>query len=340
MRHRAYDKGRKVAARAEVPTICVGNVTVGGTGKTPHTEMILRLLLEADPKRKLAVLSRGYKRKTKGYLEVDTTGSAAQFGDEPLQIARKFPQVKVAVDKDRVEGCKNLADRDAIVLDDAFQYKKLKADLDIVLVDYNRPVFQDKMLPFGNLRDLPERIFKADIIIVSKCPAFLSEEEKLQIVNDLHMTDYADHSAVTPEGKRIPVLFTHVIYKEPKMVFENGNHRFTYADRVVVISGIANNNSLRQYLSGTYRVEKLFAFPDHHEFTRKDIEAFNEAIAQFPTAGFAATEKDCQRLIGNGLLSDAVKERLFTVPIEAVFLDEQERKLFFARIEDLVEGRI
>ena len=165
IRHFLFDKGWKKSYEAEVPTICVGNITVGGTGKTPHTEMILRMLLRSDDwaYSDIAVLSRGYKRKSKGFQKVGRDGTALQFGDEPLQVAKKFPVVTVAVDKDRVQGChflthpeelqtskkaKNCVDKAVpkahlIVLDDAFQYRRLRADVNIVLVDYNRPVQKD-----------------------------------------------------------------------------------------------------------------------------------------------------------------------------------------------------
>ena len=200
IRHFLFDKGWKKSYRADVPTICVGNVSVGGTGKTPHTEMILRLLLHSDEwaYSDIAVLSRGYKRKSKGFQKVGRDGTALQFGDEPLQIAKKFPSVTVAVDKDRVEGCrflthpellqtdkkakgcldKDIPAADIIVLDDAFQHRRLKADVNVVLVDYNRPVQKDRLLPWGKLRDLPSRLRAADILIVTKCPTYLDEWEK------------------------------------------------------------------------------------------------------------------------------------------------------------------
>ena len=172
-------KAWKKAPGAAVPTICVGNITVGGTGKTPHTEMILRLLQEAG-RSGLAVLSRGYKRKSKGFQTVQVDSTAAFAGDEPLQIKRKFPAVDVAVDKNRVEGCAKLVESGAslIVLDDAFQYKKLHASLNVVLVNSHRPIFEDRLLPFGRLRDLPSRIADADVVIVSKCPREMEAEER------------------------------------------------------------------------------------------------------------------------------------------------------------------
>ena len=182
LRNRRYGRLGAKLHYAEKPTLCVGNVTAGGTGKTPHVEMILRLLQESPEwgDKQLAVLSRGYKRESTGFQQVVTTGGAATFGDEPLQIKKKFPGAVVAVDKNRVEGCDLLAHpeklktrkwakkcwnrefpaADYIVLDDAFQYRKLKTNKTIVLVNWNRPVFKDMLLPLGRLRDLPERIYE------------------------------------------------------------------------------------------------------------------------------------------------------------------------------------
>ena len=200
LRHFLYDTGLKKVRSADVPTICIGNITVGGTGKTPHTEMLIRTLLQDDEwgGKNIAVLSRGYKRKTKGFQQVTEDGTALAYGDEPLQIKKKFPGMTVAVDSNRIEGCdflshpeklqtakkarkcidKSLPASDLIILDDAFQHRALKPTLSIVLVDYNRPIFKDHLLPIGRLRDLPERISAADIIIVSKCPNEVNAWEK------------------------------------------------------------------------------------------------------------------------------------------------------------------
>ena len=340
LRHRAYDRGRRPVAEAGVPTICVGNVTVGGTGKTPLTELILRELSG----HRLAVLSRGYGRKTKGYLEVDPAGDAALYGDEPLQIARKFPDVRVVVDEDRIEGCNKIGSAvDAIVLDDAYQYRKLKASLNIVLVDYNRPVFKDSLLPFGRLRDLPERIFKADVIIVTKCPAAMSDFEKGSYAKDnLRMTGYepADHIAYTPAGDKIPVLFATIDYQTPQPVFEGAESSWPRAERAVVISGTARNRPFIDHFAASYSLAKVFSFPDHHVFTEKDVKKFNEGIWHYPFCCYFTTEKDAQRLLGCAGLSEDVKKRLFSVPIEARFLSDGERKLFSRLLKDLEKGSI
>lgn len=340
LRHRAYDRGRRPCAEAGVPTICVGNVTVGGTGKTPLTELILRLLAGHQ----LAVLSRGYGRRTRGYLEVDPSGDASLYGDEPLQIARKFPSVRVVVDEDRIEGCNKIGSAvDAIVLDDAYQYRQLKASLNIVLVDYNRPVFKDSLLPFGRLRDLPERIFKADVIVVTKCPAAMSDYEKGCFAQDnLHMSGYEPntHMAYTPAGDKIPVLFSTVEYMTPVPVFEGAEASWPRSDRAVVICGIARNRQFVDHLAAGYSLQKVFSFPDHHRFTDKDIRRFNEAMLEHPFACFFTTEKDSQRLKDCRLLSDDVRKRLFSLPIEARFLSNGESKLFVRLLEDLAKSRV
>ena len=340
LRHRAYDRGRRPVAEAGVPTICVGNVTVGGTGKTPLTELILRELAGHQ----LAVLSRGYGRRTKGYLEVDPSGDAALSGDEPLQIARKFPGVRVVVDEDRIEGCNKIGSSvDAIVLDDAYQYRKLKASLNIVLVDYNRPVFKDSLLPFGRLRDLPERIFKADMIVVTKCPATMSDYEKGCCAQDnLRLSGYEPdtHMAYTPAGEKIPVLFSTVEYMKPVPVFEGAEASWPRSDRAVVICGIARNWQFVDHLAAGYNLQQVFSFRDHHAFTEKDVRAFNDAMLACPFACFFTTEKDSQRLKDCLLLSDDVKKRLFYLPIEARFLSDAERELFISRLEGLISAQV
>lgn len=315
VRHLLYDKGWKKSYSASVPTICLGNIAAGGTGKTPHTELILRTLQEAD---KAAVLSRGYKRKSRGFQTVAPDDSAWRVGDEPLQIAAKFPAVEVAVDKDRVRGCEKLALYGArvIVLDDAFQYRRLQADLNIVLVDYAKPIFKDRLLPWGRLRDLPSRIRKAQVVIVSKCPAELSEEER---------ADWRTRLKLTPSQQ---LFFTTLRHCTPKPVFPEGDSHYLYAKRLILISGIANDTPLRKYLSDNYTLSRRLAFPDHHRFSRKDIKAISAAAKENPIACLMTTEKDAQRLRDCTNVPQNVRERLFYVPIEATFLTEEEAEAF------------
>jgi tetraacyldisaccharide 4'-kinase len=318
LRHFAYDKGLKKVRHASVPTICVGNIAVGGTGKTPHTEMILRQLLKSDnwAYRNIAVLSRGYKRRSKGFQIVPRDGSATLYGDEPAQMAHKFPSVTVAVDKNRIHGCEKLADASLIILDDAFQYRKLNPTLNIVLVDYNRPIFEDRLLPWGNLRDLPSQIRRAQIVIVTKCPAELDEVER---------DEWRKRLKLSQEQQ---LYFTTIEYCPAQAVFPEADQHYLYSQRLVLVSGIANNAPLRQYLSDTYKIVERLEFPDHHHFTPGDIRTIAAAAREYPTACIMTTEKDAQRLRDCKKVPEEICKRLFYVPIQAVFLTEEEKKQF------------
>nr|AGH13536.1 hypothetical protein [uncultured bacterium pUR16A2] len=338
-RHALFDKGWRKQHDSEVPTICIGNVTVGGTGKTPHTEMILRFLDQDGDwaSRNIAVLSRGYKRRSKGFQQVDMTSTAAFSGDEPLQIKKKFPGVTVAVDKDRVEGCdflchpdklqtskkgdrcynKNFPPADLIILDDAFQHRSLKATVNIVLVDFNRPLSEDKLLPYGSLRDLPSRVRSADIIIVTKCPKYLSDQERAMSIESLKL------------GKDAPkVFFTTMEYCKPTGIFQQMDTRYIYSQRLILFSGIAQDTPLRNYLSDSYHIVKHLSFADHHTYSKADIKSIENAADKWPTAAVATTEKDAQRILDYPRMPRDLKTKMFQVPIRAVFFSEEEQKEF------------
>ncbi len=360
IRNALYDKGILKSQKADVPTVCVGNITVGGTGKTPHTEMILRTLLRSDrwAYSNIAVLSRGYKRKSKGFQKVSRDGTAATFGDEPLQIAKKFPSVTVAVDKDRVEGChflcnpedlqtskkarkcadKDVPKSDIIVLDDAFQYRKLKADVNVILVDYNRPIHKDKLLPFGQLRDLPRRIRQADIVIVTKCPPYLDEWEKGKWAKYLGFSSYSTSTCKGKDdkGHERTLLFSHIGYRPMKPVYEEADQRFIYAKRLVLFSGIAKDGPLINYLSDKYKLVKRMKFPDHHKYSYGDLKNIMRAVGANPTAVVATTEKDAQRIVDTKKVPGSLKERLFQVPIEVSFLSPEETAIFEETLLELI----
>ena len=314
IRHLLYDKGWKKSFSAAVPTGCVGNITAGGTGKTPHVEMVLRLLIAQW--KQPAVLSRGYKRKSKGFRTVPLDGSALQYGDEPVQIARKFPDITVAVDKDRVHGCEALKGAGVIVLDDAFQYRRLRPTLSIVLVDYTRPIFKDRLLPYGHLRDLPSRLKRADVVLVTKCPAYLDNEER----------EFWRKSLKLKDGQ--PLFFTCIRYASPVGVFPDADTRYVYAKHCALITGIAHNKLFRDYLSDTYKIDTQLELPDHHGFSRADIRRIASAVKKQPTACLMTTEKDAQRLRDCKDMPEAVRKRLFYVPIEATFLTPEEESAF------------
>ena len=351
----AWYKGGRHSAEASVPTICVGNITVGGTGKTPHTEMLLRLL-EQSPRwamRSIAVLSLGYKRRSRGFQQVPADGSASFYGDEPVQLKRKFPQVTVAVDKDRVEGCDVLAHpekaegmkkclnpsfpaAELVLLDDAYQYRRLSPKLSVVLVDYNRPVTQDSLLPWGRLRDLPARLWDADIVIVSKCPYVLDDEEKLEMARTLGYSSYDPESCTAERrGRKQTLLFTLIGYDRPTGVFESADSRYTYSKKLILFTGIADDTPLQRHLSDSYKIVQHIHFPDHHSYKKGDIGSLRAAVRRNPTAALATTEKDASRLKDLKTLPDELKERLFYIPITVDFRSGHEREIFSQYIENL-----
>ena len=394
IRHALYDSGIRKVHTAEIPTVSVGNVTVGGTGKTPHTEMLLRLL-SGHPEwagKHLAVLSRGYGRKSRGFQQVvaeypaqDSKGRqdskespdkevlagqagpdkakkqgkrhrrklpapAAYFGDEPVQIKKKFPQVTVAVDKDRVEGCdflkypdrlqtskkgkkclyKDFPAADLAVLDDAFQYRRLKPSVSLVLVNYNRPVSKDHLLPVGRLRDLPERLAKADMLTVTKCPYYMEDEEKEAWATELGIKEYDPASCTgrRKDGKEQALFFTTVRYDTLAPIFPEGDQRYAYSKQAILFSGIADDTPLMRYLTDTYKIVRHLTFGDHHEFTAGDMGTIRKAAEEYPTAVLVTTEKDSQRLAGIPGMAKILKERMFFAPIKAEFVSEGDQERF------------
>jgi tetraacyldisaccharide 4'-kinase len=320
--------------------------------------MLIRTLLQDEEwgSRSIAVLSRGYKRKTKGFQQVTSDGTALAYGDEPLQIKKKFPGITVAVDKSRTDGCdflahpdklqttkkgkkcidKDLPAADLIILDDAFQHRALKPTLSIVLVDYNRPIFKDHLLPMGRLRDLPERIAAADIVIVSKCPNDVNAWEKCTWAENLGIRNFdaASCSGTRRNGKKQHIFFSTITYDAAEAVFPEGNPRYIYTNRLVLFSGIANDAPLLSYLSSDYKIVRHFKFPDHHKFSRADINTIASAAKEFPTSVIMTTEKDCQRIRDCHKIKEELKQRMFYSPIKTAFLTENEKEKFITALKD------
>ena len=351
IRDARYRNGRH-SVKACVPTVCIGNITVGGTGKTPHTEMLLRELLSSErwSSSYLAVLSRGYKRKGKGFQQVPYDGNAAFYGDEPLQIKRKFPGVTVAVHKDRVEACDILTHpekaaalkkcrvpvfpaADFIVLDDAYQYRKLKADLDVVLTSYDNPVTEDSLMPGGRLRDLKKRLYDCDVVIVTKCPWELDDSEKLGMAQTLGYESYDPGTCTAVRrGRSQLLLFSRICYERPAPVCESADGRYVYSHKAVLFSGIADDTPLYNQLSDSYTIVEHISFPDHHRYGAADIRKLRNAMRRNPTAAFVTTEKDAQRLRDLEKLPEELRARLFYLPITVEFLSERERQFFIDTI--------
>ena len=323
MRNKAYDKGWLKSVKFDnVSIISFGNITVGGTGKTPHVELFIRELLERAWR--VAVISRGYGRKNpKASRFVETNSRVEDVGDEPLQIKRKFPQVKVIVDRDRVRAVKMLMALpfgdvpEVILLDDGMQYRRLKPTRQICLINYNRPVFKDSLLPFGRLRDLPSQLKRADTVLITKCPPYLNEWEKQQAISV---------NRINPQQK---VFFTTVQYFDPVAVFPEGNNRYIYSHEAILFTGIANSDQLRHHVSARYPRNFHIEFDDHHVFTDKDIKQIEKFADKHPQAIVLTTEKDSQRLRRNPAVHERLKERLFYIPIEIGLVEDENPEGLF-----------
>ena len=324
MRNKAYDKGWLNSVKIDkVSIISFGNITVGGTGKTPHVELFIRQLL--DQAWRVAVISRGYGRKNpKTSRFVETDSRVEDVGDEPLQIKRKFPQVKVIVDRDRVRAVKMLMALpfgdvpEVILLDDGMQYRRLLPTRQICLINYNRPVFKDSLLPFGRLRDLPSQLKRADTVIITKCPPYLNEWEKQQAISV---------NRINPHQK---VFFTTVQYFDPVAVFPEGNNRYIYSHEAILFTGIANSDQLRHHVSARYPRNFHIEFDDHHVFTDKDIKQIEKFADKHTQAILLTTEKDSQRLRRNPAVHERLKERMFFIPIEVGLVEDETTEGLFS----------
>lgn len=310
IRNWLYDRGFFNAAEFDLPIIAVGNLSVGGTGKTPQIEYLIRLLSD---KYKVAVLSRGYKRSTDGFILADKKATASSIGDEPFQFYSKFPNIQVAVDANRKNGIENLLQLkdkpDVILLDDAFQHRKVKAGFYILLTAYDDLFCDDYILPFGNLREPSLGKKRADMIIVTKCPKDLSEIAQQKIKEKLKVKQ--------------PVFFTAIQYDD--CVFGNDSQLLVseiQSESKVLVAGIAKPKLFFDFLKN--ETDDTLVFPDHHHFSKQDCE---QILAKANGSKIITTEKDFVRL--NGLLP---KEQLFYLPIKSTFLNTNIDKT----IEDYV----
>ena len=291
IRHWLYDKAILPSHTTSVPTICVGNLAVGGTGKTPHTEYLIRMLSKQYT---VAVLSRGYKRKTHGFVLADETSTAATIGDEPMQIHRKFPNVPVAVCANRLHGIKQLQKivphLQVVILDDALQHRALQCTHTILLTAADNLYVEDHLLPWGYLRDLPYRSLSAQTVIVTKCPQNMKPIDKRVIHNKLHLAPFQN------------LYFSHIEY-EP--IAEDIKHP-------LLVCGIANPQPLIDHIRKQCKRAQVMTFADHHHFTDKDIPRIMQAAEHCDCV--LTTEKDYERLLLTRL-PEALGSKLQSIPI-------------------------
>ncbi len=314
LRNWMYDRGVLKSYRASVRTIGVGNLIMGGSGKTPHTEWLLRRLGQS---RSVALLSRGYGRKTQGFVLADSKSTAAEIGDEPDMIRRKFPHITVAACEERRIGLQQLQalpePPQIVVLDDVFQHRQVRPDTSILLTEYGHPWCDDHILPFGNLREWRRGSQRADLVIVTKCPPTMSEKEQMQFRQRLRLRASQK------------LYFSTIEYKEPQPLFENNNTaKLEEVDEVLLVTGIAHPETLERHLAAHTHVTPL-RFGDHHDFSKADIQQIQEKYAQLSGTRKAiiSTEKDASRLrYWNTALQGLP---ILIVPIEVRFLGNEPK---------------
>ncbi len=334
IRNMLFALGLKKQEAPHITTIGVGNLSTGGTGKTPMVEYLLSLLADKYP---TAMLSRGYKRHSKGYVEDDGTHNAAQLGDEPAMIAAKFPRVRVAVCEKRIEGVQHLmstpvslenqdstdaadapetpATPQLIILDDVFQHRRIKPSINILLTEYSHPFYNDCILPFGDLREFKSARYRAGIVVVTKCPAQLNPIERHNMQQSLRLLNYQK------------VFFSYLKYGELQRL-EGGmaDIDLRRMDGVLAITGIAHPEPMVAELKRSCKVQHL-GFADHHDYTKRDVARIREALEAMSGERkvIVTTEKDAMRLRGKcgGL-------PVYVLPVEVAF--HKDRDLDFDQV--------
>lgn len=311
IRNRFYDKGLLTAVEFDLPVIAAGNLSVGGTGKTPHVEYMIRLLKDHF---KVATLSRGYNRRTSGYILADETSSAADIGDEPMQFHSKFPDIKVCVGEERMLAIPQLLgdepDTQVVLLDDAFQHRSIKPGLNIMITDYSRLFTRDYVVPFGRLREGRPGYQRADCIIVSKCPPNMTVTEKQALEKEINPLPHQR------------LFFTTLQYGALTDMITNQPVEVPASATVLLACGIARPEPLVEELRKRFDQVYLLSFPDHYYYTEKDIAKIKKECSDLPgTNKFViTTEKDAVRL---QLLKGALAEQnlqMAVMPVEITFL--------------------
>jgi tetraacyldisaccharide 4'-kinase len=283
----------------------VGNLSVGGTGKTPMTEYLIKLISKNNMR--IAMLSRGYGRKTRGFILADNNANPQTIGDEPMQINKKFPDIKVAVDEKRVRGIDCLREKfpelNCLVLDDALQHRYVKPGLSICLVDYNRPVFNDIMLPAGRLREPAKNLNRADLVVVTKCPGNLSTDQSQQFSRKLKFKNVND------------VFFSRMSYSQPVQFSGNKEKPLYELNPLILLCGIANPKPFIEYVQSYTGVITSLEFADHHDYNHKDLQKLNALMDKYSRkVSFLCTEKDYIKLIS--LIPEDYQDAFYYLPVQ------------------------
>ena len=326
IRNELFELGVLKSRSFDVPVISVGNITVGGAGKTPHVEYLVRLLKDVA---QVAILSRGYKRKSKGYVLAENDTPVEMIGDEPFQMKQKFPDIYIAVDKNRCEGIDRLVqdkqteNTDVVLLDDAFQHRYVKPGINILLIDYHRLIIYDKLLPAGRLREPLSGKIRADIVIVTKCPKELNPIDYRVLSKTMNLYPFQELFFTTLEYCSLIPVFENVAKEKEIQLTDISNKN------ILLLTGIALPKQLEVDISSYVDTShiKTLTFPDHHSFNLKDVAIINETFAVMESPKIIiTTEKDKARLLRLEGLNDDVRENIYALPIQVKFMLNEEDK--------------
>lgn len=321
LRNELFEMGVLKTKEFDVPIVAVGNVTVGGTGKTPMTEYLIRLLRDEF---RVAVVSRGYKRKSKGFVLADSETTPEKIGDEPYLIKKKFNDVTVAADKNRCRAIEKLTNNEnrqnaeVIILDDAFQHRYVKPDINILLVDYHRMVCEDCLLPAGRLREPVTSMYRAGIVVVTKCPPQMNPIEFRVIKKQLNLYPFQK------------LYYATIKYNDMRQLFGRKSRTLKSLqayEQVLLLSGIATPEQMKADLEQYTKNIVSLSFPDHHYFTAQDVKKINVAAAALPNPKIIiVTEKDAVRIRHLDGLNKEVRDALYVLPIEIVIMQNKNNE--------------
>lgn len=324
VRHRLFDAGILKSRRYDVPIICIGNITVGGTGKTPFVEM---LISHFGKSYNVAMLSRGYGRRTRGYLEVQPNMPCSKCGDEPKQVKIKFPDTVVVVCESRTEGIETIMRRhpevNLIVMDDGFQHRYVEAKVNIVLIDSTRPLHEDRMLPLGRLRDLPSQLHRAAFVCMTKCPSNMTAISQRIERKNLNLYPYQC------------LYFTRVVNGELQPIFahDTAGQPVRAGSPVIAMAAIANPEPFVAGLDSRYDVVDKIIFRDHHTYRVVDLDRMKQALdAAPPDTVIVTTEKDAVKLTSARKIPPEIRSRLYYMPIRISFVDNSKED-FLQKLE-------
>ncbi len=316
IRHKLFDWGILKSEEFEIPVICVGNITVGGTGKTPMCEILIEHMGQRG---EVAVLSRGYGRKSKGYIEVEQNDDYLKVGDEPLQIKRKYPQTLVVVCEKRVEGIKRIIkdhpEIKSIIMDDGFQHRYVEPKINAIMVDATRPISEDNYLPLGSLRDSKDMLYRAHYFIVTKCPDKMSPFDRSVIRRELVTMPYQK------------IFFTRVVNLAPVPAYNDDASPFDEKKEVIAMSGIGNPKPFIQRMTDCYKLVDTLTFKDHHSYGKGDFETMIKLLDKYPNAVIVTTEKDAIKFLAERSIPTKLRKKIYYTPIEMKFVVDSKEEL-------------